>query len=68
MLDEMLAFQKAVVGKGLHMEHAYWLYFMKALIVACKLAKMDRELTMNVEEMKKYLYYHNARMALMDSE
>ena len=67
-LDEMLAFQKAVVKEGLHIEQAYWLYFMKALIVACRLAKMDRELAMNVEEMKKYFYYHNARMALMDSE
>ena len=67
-LDEMLAFQKAVVNEGLHIEQAYWLYFMKALIVACRLAKMDRELAMNVEEMKKYLYYHNARMDLMDSE
>lgn len=49
-------------------EEAYWVYCMKGLIVACRLARTDRELAMNVEETKKYLDYHNARMALINSE
>ena len=65
-LDKMLTFQKVVIKEGLHIEQVYWVYFMNALIATCRLARMDMEL--NVEEMKKYFYYHNMRIALVDME
>ena len=67
-LNEMFEFQKAVIKEGLHTRLDYWEYFMVALIVACKLAKMNAELETNVREMLKYRKHYTAKVALMDLE
>jgi hypothetical protein len=67
-LDEMFEFQKAVIKEGLHTQSDYWHYFMVALIVACKLAKMENELVTSMRKLQKFSIYNEAKVALMDSE